>query len=69
VKGVKGAVQRIQRIQRIFVIGPHEDPSYIIDADTQVVLWDHRIHAQKAGIGIIKSLQPYEACVWCRYTT
>jgi hypothetical protein len=68
VKGVKGAVQRIQRI---FVIGPHEDPSYIIDADTQVVLWDHRIHthAQKAAIPIIKSLQPYEGCVWCRYTT
>jgi len=60
VKGVKGAVQRV------LVMGPHEHPSYVIDADTQVVIWDHRIHKEKAAVPIIKSLQPYEGRVWCR---
>ena len=59
VKGVKGAMQRI------LVVGPHHQPSYILDVDSQAVLWDHRIHKDKAAVPIIKSLQPYEGRLWC----
>jgi hypothetical protein len=43
-------------------------PKYILDLDAQRVLWDHRLHTNKAAASLLKSIRPHAGHagrVWC----
>ena len=51
--GAKGVVKR--GVQRVLVVGSLLSPDYLLDIDTQMVLWDHRLHNVKAALPLIRS--------------
>ena len=56
----------MQPMQRVMVVGSSEDPAFVLDADSQEVLWDRRLgKAAKQARPLVKSLMPYTGRIWC----